>query len=148
MSRSGYSEDIEQWDLIRCRGAVASAIRGARGQAFLKEMLAAMDAMPEKRLIAHELAQPRLVDPEAGTTVVEVCAIGAVGAKRGVDMSDLNPENREEVAHAFGISEALAAEIVYENDDGVYWSEKETPEDRFTRMRAWVAKHIKPETAP
>jgi len=34
MSRSGYVDngDIEQWDLIRWRGAVASAIRGKRGE--------------------------------------------------------------------------------------------------------------------
>lgn len=131
MSRSGYSDDCEQWEFICWRGAVASAIRGKRGQAFLKEMLAALDAMPEKCLIAHEL------EAKGG-----VCAIGAVGAERGVDMSKLDPEDREGVSDAFGISPALAAEIVYENDDGVYWSEKETPEARFARMRAWVSKHI------
>jgi hypothetical protein len=43
------------WSHIRWRGAVASAIRGGRGQAFLREMLAAMDAMPVKRLVANEL---------------------------------------------------------------------------------------------
>jgi hypothetical protein len=37
MSRSGYSDDLENWSLIRWRGAVASAIRGRRGQAFLRE---------------------------------------------------------------------------------------------------------------
>lgn len=33
MSRSGYSEDLDMWDLIRWRGAVKSALRGKRGQA-------------------------------------------------------------------------------------------------------------------
>ena len=46
MSRSGYGDDIGQWDLIRWRGAVQSAMCGKRGQAFLKEMLAALDALP------------------------------------------------------------------------------------------------------
>lgn len=46
MSRSGYSDDIDQWDLICWRGAVASAIRGKRGQAFLLEMWKAMTALP------------------------------------------------------------------------------------------------------
>jgi hypothetical protein len=46
MSRSGYSDDHSEWDLIRWRGAVASAIRGKRGQAFLRELLVALDAMP------------------------------------------------------------------------------------------------------
>lgn len=52
MSRSGYIDELDQWDLIRYRGQVASAIRGKRGQAFLRDLLAALDAMPEKRLIA------------------------------------------------------------------------------------------------
>ena len=55
MSRSGYHDGIDQWDLIRWRGAVASAIRGKRGQAFLREMLDALDALPEPKLIAHDL---------------------------------------------------------------------------------------------
>lgn len=32
MSRCGYSDDYDQWALIRWRGAVESAIRGKRGQ--------------------------------------------------------------------------------------------------------------------
>jgi hypothetical protein len=55
VSRSGYSDGCEGWDLIRWRGAVESAIRGKRGQAFLKELLAALDALPEKKLVANEL---------------------------------------------------------------------------------------------
>jgi hypothetical protein len=45
MSRSGYSDDLDPLALGRWRGRVASAMRGKRGQAFLREMLAAMDAM-------------------------------------------------------------------------------------------------------
>jgi hypothetical protein len=129
MSRSGYSDDCEGWDLIRWRGAVASAIRGKRGQAFLRELLAALDALPEKRLIANTLE-------EEGA----YCAIGSVGRLRGVDMSGVDPEYREQVAQTFGVAEALAAEIMYENDEGGHW--KETPEERFQRMRAWVVKQL------
>jgi hypothetical protein len=131
MSRSGYSDDCEQWDLIRWRGAVKSAILGKRGQAFLNEMLTALDAMPDKRLVKNELDQSG-----------QVCAIGSVGKARGLDMSGIDPEDRETVANVFGISPAMAAEIVYENDEGVgYWTD-ETPERRFERMRAWVASKI------
>jgi|SRR5579871_446217 len=133
MSRSGYSDDCEQWDLIRWRGAVKSAIKGRRGQAFLKEMLAALDALPVKALVAHEIE-----DGDA------VCAIGAVGKARGVDMSKIDPEDRATVAGKFGIAEALAAEIVFMNDEWEgYWKE-ETPEARFTRMRAWIGSQIRP----
>lgn len=55
MSRSDYSEDLDMWDLIRWRGQVASAIRGKRGQKLLRDLAAALDAMPVKALIADEL---------------------------------------------------------------------------------------------
>lgn len=130
MSRSGYSDDCDnEWVAIMWRGAVASAIRGKRGQAFLKEMLAALDAMPEKRLIAHDLVKNG-----------EVCAIGSVGVRRGVDMAKLDPEEPRAIAKAFGIAGALVKEIEYMNDDE--WPRNETPEQRFQRMRAWVVENI------
>jgi hypothetical protein len=129
MSRSGYSDDYEQWSLIRWRGAVASAIRGNRGQAFLREMIEALDAMPEKRLIEEELELNG-----------EVCAMGAVAVKRGLDVSNIDPTEREEVAKAFGIAEAMAAEIAYENDECAWGVE--TPEHRWARMRAWAVSNL------
>jgi hypothetical protein len=126
MSRSGYTDNqYDSWALIRWRGAVASAIRGKRGQAFLREMLAALDAIPDKTLIHGEL-----VDGDS------VCALGSVGMARKMDMSVLDPDERESVADAFHIPMALASEIMYENDEGTYKSE--TPEDRWKRMRKWV----------
>lgn len=131
MSRSGYNDDCDGWELIMWRGAVAKAIKGRRGQAFLREMLMALDAMPEKRLIANELV-------EAG----EVCAIGSVGAKRGIDMSKIDPQDADSVAKAFGIARALAAEIEFVNDDDYAYNKKETPEQRWERVRKWVAEYL------
>lgn len=132
MSRSGYSEDydLDNWQAIRYRGAVASAFKGKRGQAFLKEMLQALDQLPEKRLVTGDL--------ETGNG--SVCAIGAVGKARGVDMKDLDPENIEGVAHIFGVAEAMAREVVYMNDD---WFDRETPERRYIKMREWIESEIK-----
>lgn len=138
MSRSGYSDDPEPWDLIRWRGAVMSAIRGKRGQAMLRELLAAMDAMPKKELITDDL-----VDADGC-----YCTLGALGAARGMDLASIDAEDPDSVAEAFGIPRALAAEIEYENDDGGPWlphHQKETPAQRWVRMRAWVAKHLKDE---
>lgn len=134
MSRSGYVNDLEAWTSICWRGAVKSAIRGKRGQAFLQEMLAAFDAMPEKALIAHDL--------EKGGAV---CAIGAVGAARGVDMSQLDPEDYDTIAGVFGISHALTREIFDLNDEPTWLdsSQAEAPCKRFDRMRTWVERHIK-----
>jgi len=55
VSRSGYSDDLDNWDLIKWRGQVASATRGKRGQKLLTDLLAALNAMSEHSLIAHEL---------------------------------------------------------------------------------------------
>lgn len=160
MSRSGYSDDCDGWALIRWRGAVESAIRGARGQALLRETLAALDSMPVKELIAHELVQEG-----------DFCTLGVVGQKRGIDLTKLDPEDRDSVAAAFGIAPALAAEIVYENDECVLdfkreyfeicgpmrrnfpdWGKHErsvqvddsdAPKRRWLHMRNWVAKNIK-----
>lgn len=142
MSRSGYSDDIDSsWRHISWRGAVASAIRGARGQAFLKEMLAALDALPEKRLIAGDLAvEPTPLFWRWGEPL-QVCAIGSVGKARGLDMSQIDPEDPSQVARAFGIAEALAQEIEFENDQDFSWK-NESPERRFARMRAWVVSCI------
>lgn len=132
MSRSGYVDDYDgdNWDLIRYRGQLASAIRGKRGQKFLTDLLAALDAMPEKRLIRDELQNAD----------GEFCTIGVLGAARGIDMKKIYPEEYEVVASVFGIAEQLAREIVYMNDD---WFDRETPEQRWIKMREWVSKQIK-----
>lgn len=134
MSRSGYSDDCDGWALIRWRGAVNSAIKGKRGQAFLRETLEALDAMPVKRLAADSLQ-----DQASG----EFCTLGAVGAVRGVDLAPLEDADREDIAKAFGISEALAAEIMFENDESWGWASNNTPERRWERMRAWIESNIK-----
>jgi hypothetical protein len=133
MSRSGYSDDLDQWQLIRWRGAVKSALRGRRGQAFLRELLAALDAIPDKALVANELK-----DEHGG-----VCALGAVCAKRGIDTAGVDPDERDRVAKLLGIPEALVAEIVYHNDEYI-WPKNDGKDDyrRFDIVRKWVVEHI------
>jgi hypothetical protein len=131
MSRSGYSDDCDGWELICWRGAVASAIRGNRGQSFLRELLAALDALPAPRLIAHDLVKNG-----------EVCAIGSVGLQRGVDMSKLEPSEPEPIAETFGIAGALVKEIEFVNDGDFEWRGDMTPERRFQKVRAWVLENI------
>ena len=129
MSRSGYSDDCDDnWQSIMYRGAVISAIRGKRGQELLRDLIAALDAMPDKRLITGDLE-------EGG----DVCALGSVGKFRGVEMSGLDPGEPEEVAAAFKIAPALAREVVYMNDE---WYDVESPEKRWERMRAWAVSKL------
>ena len=132
MSRSGYDDydgDCDQWQMIMYQGAVKSAFRGKRGQAFLREMLAALDALPIPILIMGEL--------EADGAV---CAIGAVGRARGVNMAKLDPEDAETVAGTFGIATCMAREIVYENDE---WCDRDNPITRWVKIRAWVQSRIR-----
>lgn len=141
MSRSGYSDDFDGPDLWLYRGRVDRALRGRRGRAFLQEMLTAMDAMPIKRLIAHDLAAPdRMSFSHWGLIEAEsVCAIGSVGKARGIDMSNLDPEDSERVAKTFGIADSMAREIVFVNDE-VWWGI--TPEDRFAKVREWIVETL------
>jgi hypothetical protein len=162
MSRSGYHDDCDDpLAAGRWRAAVRSAMQGKRGQAFLKEALAVLDAMPDKRLIAGELVidgnQQRYCDlPDivvGGDELVDrrgnpmpmgaVCLLGAVGKARGLEMSKLDPHDIDTVAPTFGIADAMAREIVYWNDEGDY---DETPEHRWQRMRDWIAKQIRTDT--
>jgi hypothetical protein len=125
MSRAGYSDDYEYAALWT--GAVQSAIRGKRGQAFLQELLAALDALPKPRLVANELEEDG-----------EVCALGSVGVRRGLNIATMDPYDWESLSKTFNIAEALVREIEYENDER--W--RETPEERFIRVRAWVVAQL------
>ncbi len=132
MSRSGYTDECE--NLALWRGAVERAIKGKRGQAFLREMLDALDALPEKRLIAHELKR----DDGA------VCALGSVGVRRGIDMPKVSGDEWDDpvegMGKLFGIAEAMAKEIQYVNDEQNY--RPETDEQRFLRVRQWVRSQL------
>lgn len=137
MSRSGYSEDYdEQFPNAGAlyHKSIVNAINGKRGQKFMRDLIAALDAMPEKRLTTEELIQDGAV-----------CAIGAVGLARGIDMTRIDPSNADAVAKAFGIAPGMAREIVFENDEAgcFYATKEETPEQRWQRMRDWAVAQIK-----
>lgn len=159
MSRSGYSDDCDGSALQLWRGAVNKAMTGKRGQRLLVDIASAMDAMPEKRLIAEDLI----------SADGEFCTLGVVGCARGVgdQLKATDPYAREsiarllDVAHAdvrvwdsecsresiarlLDVAPSLVAEISYFTDDpDAYSSLAETPEARWRRMRAWVASNIK-----
>jgi len=141
MSRSGYSEDYDgdDYGIANLYAAnIRRALDGKRGQAFLHEMAAALDAMPEKRLIANDIVR----------SDGACCALGSVAIARGkssADLVDVAPEDGKRVARFFGIAECLAREVEYENDDNGPWCGDETPEQRWVRMRAWVEKNLRKE---
>lgn len=150
MSRSGYTDDYGDDDPLamgRYRAAVASAMNGRRGQALLRELLAALDAMPEKRLEPGSFVQ-------AGGGC---CALGAVALARGMDVSDLEPQPSAEygwdddgevdaaaVGARFDVAESMAREVMYMNDEAVCWPHGSV--ERFRYVRAWVESSIKEAT--
>jgi hypothetical protein len=127
MGRNGYSDDCENVQLWRA--AVDRAMFGARGQQFLRKLRDALDAMSVKRLITEDIVN------EDG----EVCALGAVDPTVKLD-----PYDGEAVAAHFNIAPALAAEVAFVNDGDFSWN-KESPEQRWQRMRQWVDKQIGPD---
>ncbi len=142
MSRHGYMDEIDsqeaQWACIRWAGALKKAIHGKPGQAFLKELLAALDALPEKKLIEGELI----------TAQGEVCALGSVMQARGVSAAEIDSDDYERVAGELSMTETLAREIMYQNDEAraPYIPGNPitaTPEIRFEKVREWVVAHLK-----
>jgi hypothetical protein len=140
MSRSGYDNDGDSTYIDLYRANVDRALAGKRGQAFLRELLAALDALPEQALVESTF-------DDHGA----VCALGSVGRARGTDMTllnelaeydDLGGETADAAARSFGIATAMAAEIMYVNDQAGRYNE--TPEQRFARVRAWVVREMKP----
>lgn len=110
MSRSGYTDECE--DPLAYGGyrqAVHNALRGKRGQALLRDLAAALDAMTDKRLYPGSFATPE----------GEFCALGALAHHRGILVDDLGDDydcDPERVAQRFGIAKAMAAEIMDMND--------------------------------
>lgn len=156
MSRSGYCDDMDDaLALGRWRAAVNSAIKGKRGQAFLLEMLAALDALPEKKLIANEL-----VEADG-----QVCALGAVAKARALDTTQIDAYDHDSIHSHFGIANAMAREIIWINDEVngqhvevegppryrggrqpmIYV--RPSPERRFAKVREWIVSQIKTEQA-
>jgi len=101
--------------------------------AWIGRRIAAVDALPEPKLIPNDLQADGAY-----------CTLGAVGAKRGTELSKVDPDDHYTVARVFDIPHSLACEIMFENDEGSYSSE--TPEQRFKRMRKWLTSKIKEPT--
>ncbi|MFQ5993423.1 MAG: hypothetical protein ACE5NA_13390 [Nitrospiraceae bacterium] len=137
MSRSGYSYDYEGFNLWQA--IVTRSLKSKRGQKALQDILTALDAMPEKKLITNSFACSD-----------GLCTLGVLAHHRGVDVQDLEPEychewgsdpvDRDRASERFDISGAMVAEIMHENDEGSF--QPETDEQRWSRMRKWVARQL------
>jgi len=131
-----YEAALREMEQHRDDLIVACATTGYRGQHLLCKLRDALDAMPVKRLITDAIK-----DNNTG----EVCALGALDPAAPAYDEDDDWQYAEKLARHFGIATALAAEIVYMNDEAAIWR-SETPEERWVRIRAWVQEQIRPET--
>lgn len=138
MSRSGYSDDLDYRELALYRGQVASAIRGKRGQKMLRDLIAALEAMPVKELASYTLVQDG-----------ECCAIGALALHRGIDVSDLQQascyedeycdEAAEPLARRLDVAHQLVREVIHYNDEML---EDVTPAERHRRVLGWAKRKL------
>lgn len=143
MSRHNMVEDWEpdsDYDqrVQNCfRGSITKAINGKRGQAFLRELIASLDAMPVKKLISEELEYKG-----------EYCAMGCVGAARGINMSQLDPYDVGGLSKIFGIAPNMIREIEFINDNTVYGCKTDEERDakRWQVVRDWAESHLIPAT--
>lgn len=95
---------------------------------MLREMAAALDAMPIKELIAGHL-----VIPESG----KCCALGALLLAKGVWKPWRLKDDRDAVAAILDVDADLVSTIEDINDES---PGPETDAQRWTRVRAWVGR--------
>ena len=96
MTRSGYGpcdeDEADEWHR-RLKDTIASP----EGQAFLRELADALDALPDKVLIAREL-----IDEDG-----DCCALGALCMARGIDPTGMDSDS-DCVAERLGVPLPLA----------------------------------------
>lgn len=150
MSRTSYSDDeYFPGQFALWRANVNRSLAGARGQAALRDLEAALLALPEKRLIADDVAKGG-----------EVCAVGALVAHRKVSLGqaredvlkELGGEPRDEewedgdeegeteaIGVEAGIPRLVAWRLVELNDMDL---ECASPEQRYEKVLAWTRRRL------
>ncbi len=130
MSRS-FSDDFEEEfpnEYAFFEKRLETSLAGKRGQNFLKELAAEMDAMPVKELVKGDLV----------TKDGACCALGVVCKSRKINVEKLDPDEHLDVANVLDISLPMAGRIAWLNDDDV----DQNDADRWKRMRKWVSEQI------
>lgn len=147
-------DELRAWAF---QGNCRRALAGKKGRKFLQELEAALLALPMKRLAHGVIAssEEERIPEKVLVATGDVCALGAVAAAReeaaGVPRIEalsklakkFDPEEDEwaqttEAAHHLKICHPLAYEIVFENDR----ARRETPEQRYERVLAWVREQL------
>lgn len=128
--------------------ATENAINGKKGQTLIKELEASLLALPEKKLIRSQFCKEG-----------QVCALGALAVDREIKKGKTreqavfelerdseewhDEEDNQGVEYAtgtIGLRRTLAQTIIWENDERNWHN---TPEERYTRVLAWVQSKIR-----
>lgn len=155
-SRINYTDEEDHpgqfalWDANCSR-----SIKGKAGQRELRELEAALLALPNKRLVSGALS----------TDDGDVCAIGAYAKHKGVNLADYDPEHEsDEVGVDAGMPRLVAWQVVALNDitldtvwevahgpvrlghgqykAGIPYVRDMTPEERYEKVLAWTRKQL------
>lgn len=161
MSRVVYNDEATWLDHGRWEHNLRRTIKSKRGQQVLRDLRAALLALPAPRLIDGAMLAPS--DPGCPD---DVCLLGALARSRHVrlpvevthySLRDLAPHDRwgmppdgwaiDEVAqwasNTLGMSWTMAWALIEVNDDAEWpWRSTETPEQRYRRVLAWVTERI------
>jgi hypothetical protein len=143
MTRLYYDDDLDPSREGLVAGALRSAVRGKRGQRFIRDLVQALDALPSPELAAGALEDE---DTEC------CCAFGAVRRFRGSDAvplwfdpmeEDLTPDH---LAEPFNVSETLAWAVVQVNEDGMTGNDVSTRRHRWNVVKDWAIRQLIPTT--
>lgn len=156
--------DYDGWDPMTRQEAAhwAATVSGRKralvspyGTKTLRELVAALDALPKPILISGSLIEKWWDDDETKVESFEVCAVGAFAVYKGADLrtlpacdsdyEDMPEEATAEVGRKYGMRYSLARYIAWLNDekfDGL------TPAGRFQAMRLWATRQIDKNTEP
>jgi hypothetical protein len=169
MSRSGYSDgdDCDSEAMLRMYGWQANVQRcigGRKGQAFMWELYLALEAIPSRQLV-----RSTLIDSAGQVCSLGSVAVmrGMEIPERWISNGEDDPDDyefAEAMGPLFGLKDMLAREVMYRNDDageshyidnGLAYgrlgerynpareTRRETPAERWQRVRDWVVSELK-----
>lgn len=153
MSRVSYDNDYNYDPLAAARWDRNSraVFVSKRGQAILRDLEAALLALPEKRLVEDTFWDTEFIE-EAESVRLNACVLGAYARYKGLkatELSGLNPfwdepidanETADAISQMTPMTFTMAWNLVEQNDEyfGNY-----TPEQRYDAMLDWIRSHLR-----
>lgn len=139
------ADDQRRYNLHQ--GVIAKQMRSRKGQAFLRELIASLEALPEKRLVNDAVAKDGCV-----------CGLGAIALRRRVDagedrdavladLANVEVDVRDGDEHVsewaereLGAQQNVASAIAWttDADEGTI-----TPEQRYERVLSWAKSQVR-----